>query len=146
MALKLGGRAFIYVDARGYVANPDRKHEAGVKLVPVTVIMQYYDNANPSPNDPSTESYIIFDNKTPGVGNFDKNDWTPDAYYKIVSDADKYHGKPGRWVRTKNLCEDRSGLNDGCSCEKCREFVPMAESNQSNGTFVCYSCRMNPFR
>ena len=31
--------------------------------------------------------------------------------------------------------------NDGEFCKQCREYNWMAESNQSDGTFVCWSCR-----
>lgn len=34
----------------------------------------------------------------------------------------------------------------GSACLKCKTFVTMAEPNQPNGTFICYSCRQNPFR
>jgi hypothetical protein len=29
----------------------------------------------------------------------------------------------------------------GCSCKKCKEFADMAEPNQDDGTFICWSCR-----
>lgn len=29
----------------------------------------------------------------------------------------------------------------GCSCKRCKEFNSYAESNQDDGTFICYSCR-----
>jgi hypothetical protein len=35
---------------------------------------------------------------------------------------------------------------DGLYCEHCKEFYPMAEPNQSDGTLRCYACRENPFR
>jgi hypothetical protein len=31
--------------------------------------------------------------------------------------------------------------SNGVSCSKCRDFNNFAESNQSDGTFICYSCR-----
>lgn len=30
---------------------------------------------------------------------------------------------------------------DGCRCKKCKEFYPYAESNQDDGTLICYPCR-----
>jgi hypothetical protein len=30
---------------------------------------------------------------------------------------------------------------DGCVCKKCDVFCPMAEDNQSDGSFICYKCR-----
>ena len=35
---------------------------------------------------------------------------------------------------------------DGMKCDRCKDFVIMAESNQSNGGFLCFSCRFNPYR
>lgn len=34
---------------------------------------------------------------------------------------------------------------NGLNCKKCREHFPMAESNQSDGTLVCWSCKNYPF-
>lgn len=36
--------------------------------------------------------------------------------------------------------------NDFTSCKRCREPVYMAGPNQSDGSFICYSCRENPIR
>lgn len=38
---------------------------------------------------------------------------------------------------TEEIKDDR----DGCTCKKCKEFYPYAESNQKDKSFVCYSCR-----
>lgn len=35
---------------------------------------------------------------------------------------------------------------DGLYCTCCKQFFPMAEPNQSDGSLVCYSCRQNPYR
>ena len=32
---------------------------------------------------------------------------------------------------------------DGRICINCKQFYPYAESNQPDGSFKCYSCRMN---
>lgn len=37
--------------------------------------------------------------------------------------------------------EKKKREKDGCFCEKCKEFFPFAEPNQSNDTLICYSCR-----
>lgn len=34
---------------------------------------------------------------------------------------------------------------DGLPCKKCHEFFSYAESNQEDGTLICYSCRQNPY-
>jgi len=31
----------------------------------------------------------------------------------------------------------------GCVCKTCNEFSPYAESNQEDGSFKCYSCKMH---
>lgn len=31
---------------------------------------------------------------------------------------------------------------DGCTCKKCQEFFPYAESNQSDGSLICYGCKL----
>ena len=38
--------------------------------------------------------------------------------------------------------EKKKDSSDGCSCKKCKEFYPMAVSNQPDGSMVCYGCRM----
>lgn len=35
---------------------------------------------------------------------------------------------------------------DGMICNRCKEFFPMAEPNQDDGTMRCYSCRTDPWR
>lgn len=32
--------------------------------------------------------------------------------------------------------------SNGCHCKKCKEFFPYAESNQEDGTLICYGCRV----
>jgi hypothetical protein len=31
---------------------------------------------------------------------------------------------------------------DGCTCKKCQEFFPYAESNQDDGSLICYGCKL----
>ena len=35
---------------------------------------------------------------------------------------------------------------DGKRCNRCQDFFTMAEANQPNDGFLCYSCRFNPYR
>ena len=37
--------------------------------------------------------------------------------------------------------DDSANSMDGKSCHKCKNFSPFAESNQPDGTFICYACR-----
>lgn len=46
----------------------------------------------------------------------------------------------------ENLIRSVHSVLDGMKCAKCKEFTPMAESNQENETFICWSCRTNPYR
>jgi len=34
---------------------------------------------------------------------------------------------------------------DGMYCRRCQSFYEFAESNQDDGTLLCYSCRQNPY-
>lgn len=35
---------------------------------------------------------------------------------------------------------------DGMICDKCKNFTQFAESNQQDGSFICFSCINNPYR
>ena len=35
---------------------------------------------------------------------------------------------------------------DGMRCKNCDEFYQYAEANQEDGTLLCYSCRLTPYR
>jgi hypothetical protein len=35
---------------------------------------------------------------------------------------------------------------DGCVCIQCQDFYYWAEPNQWDSTFICWSCRKNPYR
>lgn len=48
-------------------------------------------------------------------------------------------------VSEERVCH-AANKGDGMSCARCKEFCPMAESNQTNGSFICFSCRNNPYR
>jgi hypothetical protein len=34
---------------------------------------------------------------------------------------------------------------DGMICQKCKNFQPFAEGNQTDGSLICYSCIKNPY-
>jgi len=46
---------------------------------------------------------------------------------------------------TENMVCGVAQQLDGTSCAVCQEFFPMAATNQENGTFICWSCRENPY-
>ena len=35
---------------------------------------------------------------------------------------------------------------DGMFCANCEEYFDMASPNQEDGTLICFSCRLNPYR
>jgi len=35
--------------------------------------------------------------------------------------------------------------DEGCSCKICKEYKRFAGPNQDDGSFICYSCRINPY-
>lgn len=35
---------------------------------------------------------------------------------------------------------------DGMFCKRCQNFYEFAESNQKDGSLICYGCRNNPYR
>lgn len=37
-------------------------------------------------------------------------------------------------------------LLDGMFCKKCKEFFKMSCANQPDGTLICWSCKLNPYR
>jgi hypothetical protein len=36
--------------------------------------------------------------------------------------------------------------DEGLNCKICNEFTRFAEANQKDGSFICYGCRLNPYR
>lgn len=57
----------------------------------------------------------------------------------------KYVGEQGITLRKNNIWRVVFHA-DGMACKRCEEFFPKAESNQEDGTLVCYQCRQNPWR
>lgn len=49
--------------------------------------------------------------------------------------------------RLELFIENRRKRNfpDGMYCKQCNSFYDFADSNQSDGSLICYSCRENPF-
>lgn len=64
---------------------------------------------------------------------WDEEDWESDYESENIPDT----------VRSDQIKPKRApGDPDGMSCKSCKEFYPMAEPNQSDGTLICYSCRI----
>lgn len=39
----------------------------------------------------------------------------------------------------------KRSIPDGMFCKNCKNFIDFAESNQPDGSLICYSCRENPY-
>jgi hypothetical protein len=60
------------------------------------------------------------------------------------------YGIPSDWCEYGSFesCDDGSDnsepiklIVEGSTCKKCKEYAKYAQPNQSDGTFICYSCR-----
>lgn len=57
----------------------------------------------------------------------------------------KFIGEEFVYIQS-NMISRINLVYDGLFCSKCSEFFQMAEPNQEDGTLICYSCRINPYR
>lgn len=80
------------------------------------------------------------------------NNFAPERY-TFISNITDYHNKGHTWMEPLMITEIISGkqesketVNPGCSCSICYQFNSMAEPNQPDNTFKCYSCRNQPLR
>ena len=75
-----------------------------------------------------------------------KNTFKLDSYKCKELEVDKrFLGVDCIYVAT-NLIYKISSQIDGMRCKKCEEFCHMAACNQSDGSFICWGCRNNPYR
>ena len=66
-------------------------------------------------------------------------DWEYDNDWDYEDDAEQIPDT----VKSDQIKSTRApGDPDGMNCKSCKEFYPMAEPNQSDGTLICYSCRI----
>ena len=63
---------------------------------------------------------------------------------KRMSIDDRFLGEDMIHVNDNMVCQVIQQL-DGMSCAICKEFFPMAEANQEDGTMICWACRQNPY-
>jgi hypothetical protein len=47
---------------------------------------------------------------------------------------------------SSDLVAQIRSIFDSVMCAHCKEFFPMAEPNQEDGTLICYNCRLDPYR
>lgn len=75
-----------------------------------------------------------------------KDTYIADKYLCSQTGMDKrFVGDNIIYIQGNMICKV-SSLLDGMHCSNCREFYSMAEPNQEDGTLICYSCRVNPYR
>lgn len=72
------------------------------------------------------------------------------SIFTTLENIKSYYNKFGGWVYIKDICHVKPAVknykNDSCSCQVCKTPHYMAAPNQTDGTFICYSCRENPLR
>ena len=57
----------------------------------------------------------------------------------ILAEMDKVKGE----ILDKDTARAlKKSVDAGLTCKKCGELYPYAESNQKDGSLVCYACRM----
>lgn len=57
-----------------------------------------------------------------------------------LTDIESYYTKKVVWVPSEKVFITAVKY-EGSTCTKCNDFARMAEPNQDDGTFMCYSCR-----
>jgi hypothetical protein len=69
-----------------------------------------------------------------------------DAYRrKTLSIDPKFLGEQFVYI-LENLIANIHQQTDGVFCKVCNEFYQFAEPNRKDKTFICFSCRANPYR
>lgn len=63
---------------------------------------------------------------------------------KRMSIDDRFLDEDMIHINDNMVCQVIQQL-DGMSCSICKEFFPMAEANQEDGTMICWACRQNPY-
>lgn len=57
----------------------------------------------------------------------------------------RYIGEQAVYIQ-ESLIFKISSILDGLFCACCSDFFAMSESNQPDGSLICFSCRSNPYR
>lgn len=66
--------------------------------------------------------------------------WTNDDDAQQEFDWGNYT-HPDDVIDSKPIKKGKDRDVDGCFCKLCKEFYQFAESNQSDGTLICWSCK-----
>lgn len=64
-----------------------------------------------------------------------------DALEEMAKELDEALGAILEAQEQKEKRVKKKDGSDGETCIKCKNFYPMAEANQKDGTLICYSCR-----
>lgn len=62
-----------------------------------------------------------------------------------ISNLENYMGKKIRWVSDAEVIKVWYG-SDFFQCCKCKDWIYLGGSNQSDGSMICYPCRQDPYR
>jgi hypothetical protein len=101
-------------------------------------------------SDPNPNNWIYlvsYNDQIDPSGSFELTDSDYQGYdsdYRFVANLPKYNGKRSQWVDAERIYP--MAKYDGYNCAKCNDYARMAAPNQKDGTFICYSCRSNPWR
>ena len=78
---------------------------------------------------------------------YSKLNWTKQAETEeteVITNITDYNGTSCVWL---DLLKIREVIAlDGSTCKKCKDYCRMAQPNQEDGSFICFSCRNNPWR
>lgn len=64
---------------------------------------------------------------------------------KTLGISKKFLGETIIFISENLISNVREGM-DGMPCKICGEFCQFAVANQEDNTFICFSCRSNPYR
>ena len=62
-----------------------------------------------------------------------------------ITELKKYCDHIAIWPQIWEMRIQIDLKNDGCFCDKCTEWSPMAVANLAENKFRCYRCRQNPY-
>lgn len=75
-----------------------------------------------------------------------KNSVVADQYKCRKFQIDKKYLDENIVYISENMIASVVKRDEGLNCKVCKEFTRFAEANQKDNTFVCYGCRLNPYR
>jgi len=88
------------------------------------------------------EGYYLF---VPCYQNL-KNSVVADQYKCKTLQIDKKYLNENIVYISEKMIASVVKQDEGLNCAVCKEFTRFAEANQKDNTFICYGCRLNPYR